>query len=185
MDNPISVAICDATKGQWSHARLACYHRSDPERSFFFESIASKDTATGKTGVRGPLHRNKILAWAEGHPARRYDERILNLHYADTVQAFRTAMDAVNLITYAHADIIHIAEYLATGHFVASPREGRLSWTCSEFITRALPIELTCRALSIGDYTFDLVAPSGASLPALERIAYGQDPQTEEPFLPF
>ena len=178
--DPVSCAIQTALHSHWSHARLGFYTPGNPEKACFFESVNIVDSYTHKTGVRGPLNSLMITDWKSGHDSRRYIERVINLYRREVCEAFLAAMYATLKIEYSKLDCMKILSLQTAGFYVVNPSAGSRRWTCSEMVARCLRTSRIAGLLHMGDLTFDVVAPSGVTLPSLEAIAYGLQPATAD-----
>ena len=154
-------AINRATGGKYSHCFIIFYNGTRP---FYFESIATKDKKTGKTGVRGPYELRKVEDWALKSHRRLLvypNDGYLPLTTEECDKAYTMLCEAVHEIHYAHLQIVSnwFQQRLKTSlRFGAGSRK---RWTCSETATRVIPPRLW-HHFQLQDYNADAVVPSGS-----------------------
>ena len=167
--------ICQVVGGDWAHATVNFYPepwRGETWEPFYFESVWSKDSVTGKTGVRGGIDRPlaKLLDWQSESMSHRFAELpcvgFLPFTHEECVAMFNALVRATYTVKYARGQIL--ANWLTqrTRLRVAVSLGSDKYWTCSETPVRVMPpwaVDYYLhRSLSADD-----IPPSGRKLESL------------------
>ena len=109
---------------------------------FYFESIWTKDPATGKTGVRGPIPLSNVIDWRAADPDNRTIEYqpkdgYLPLTQDEAWDAWHRLNQAVRTVKYAPLQLVQNWMARRLGIYIHKGIGSTSKWTCSETPLRA------------------------------------------------
>lgn len=135
---------------------------------FYIESIWSKDSYTGQTGVRGPYPLQEVIDWHDKDPKHRrmeIQDLPARLRPDQVWLAYVFAVKAVGQVTYPKPQIFFNWRGIRLKAGIPFYWRTADQWTCVELIVRVLMHVMRGRIiyklLRLGDIGFDEYAPSG------------------------